>query len=95
MGHGFGEPIRRGRRRRREGREARRRRRRRYGSGLFAELGLLDLVLDLFLLDFPLLIVPPPHRSLILALDAQITAGFAYWFVLVTFLSSKTTGKAS
>ena len=64
-------------------------------SGLFAELGLLYLVLDFLLLDPPLLVVSPPHGSFILALDTQVTASLAHWFVLITLLSSKTAGKAT
>jgi hypothetical protein len=78
--------------------------RRRYGiangscllvSGLLSELGALDDVFDGFLLLASHFIVAPPHRSLVLALQAQVSARFATRLAFIALLPSKPTREAS
>ena len=62
---------------------------------LFGELRALDDVFDGFFLLPAHLVVAPPHRSLVLALQSQVSARFAAWFALVALLASKPACEAS
>jgi len=64
-------------------------------SGFFGELRSLDDVFDHFFLLTALLVVAPPHRALVFAFQAQMSAGFAAWFALVAFLSSQSAREAA
>lgn len=54
---------------------------------LFIELGALNDVLDDFFLISPLLVVTPPHWSLVFALQTEMFAGAAGRLALVTLLA--------
>ena len=54
---------------------------------LLIELRALDNVLDDFFLVSPLLVVAPPHWSLVFALQAKMFAGAAGRLALVTLLA--------
>ena len=54
--------------------------------GLLGELGVLDGVLDLVLLQLALLVVAPPQRPLVLAGQAQVLARATAWLALVALL---------
>lgn len=56
--------------------------------GLFREFRALDDVLDHFLLLPPLLIVAPPHRSLVFAFESKMSAGLASGFSFIALLPS-------
>lgn len=55
---------------------------------LLGEFRSLDNVLDHFLLLPPLLIVAPPHRSLVLAFKSKVSASLASGFSFIALLSS-------
>lgn len=61
---------------------------------LLVELGALDDVLDDFFLTPSLIIVAPPHRPLVFALETQVFACAARGLSLITLLPSKTTCEA-
>jgi hypothetical protein len=57
-------------------------------AGLLGELLPLDDHLDVVLLVPPLIVVAPPHWSLIIASQSQILASCAAWGTFVALLSS-------
>jgi hypothetical protein len=61
---------------------------------LLVELCALDDVLDDFLLVASLLIVAPPHWSLVLALQTKMFAGATRRLSLITLLASQATCEA-
>ena len=61
---------------------------------LFIELRALDDVLDELFLSPPLLIVAPPHGSLVFTLESQVFASAAGRLSFITLLPSKTTCEA-
>lgn len=64
-------------------------------GGFLGQLGALDDVLDRLLLLLALVIVAPPHRPLVLALEPQMLAGLALALPFVTLLSSQPTCEAA
>lgn len=58
-------------------------------------LSLLDLVLDAFLLDPPLLCVSPPDRTFVFAFHTQIYTGSAGGMLLITLLSAQAACEAT
>lgn len=58
-------------------------------------LSLLDLVLDAFLLDPPLLCVSPPDRAFVFAFHTQIYTGSAGGMLLITLLSAQAACEAT
>lgn len=58
-------------------------------------LGLLDLVLDMLFLEAPLLGIPPPNRTLVIASHAEVIASTARGVLLVALLSAQATCKAT
>ena len=62
---------------------------------LLVRLCTLDDALDVVLLLPSLLAVAPPHRSLVVALETEVFAGFAQRFALVTLLPPKTAGETT
>lgn len=63
--------------------------------GLFVELGALDDVLYSLLLVPSLLVVAPPHWSLVFARKAQMSASFATRFALIALLPSQSACEAA
>lgn len=59
------------------------------------ELGALDNGLDVLLLLLALLIVAPPHGSLVITLQAEMLAGLAGRVAFVALLPSQTTCEAT
>ena len=70
---------------------AHRRRRRDF----LGELRPLDDGLDVFLLILPVLIIAPPHRSLVLAVETQVFASLAGRLSFIALLSSQSTCEAT
>jgi hypothetical protein len=64
-------------------------------SILLLQLGMLDDILDVLLLLAALLVVAPPHGSLILALEAKIAACSAAGLALIALLPSKPASEAA
>lgn len=64
-------------------------------SCLFGQLGSLNDALDHFLLLPSLLVVTPPHRALVFALQSQMSASFAAGFALIAFLPSQSACEAA
>lgn len=58
-------------------------------------LSLLNFILDALLLKSPLLCIPPPNRTLILATHTEIDTGATGRVVLIALLSTQTTCKAA
>jgi hypothetical protein len=61
---------------------------------LFVGLGALYDGLDMILLFPPCLIVAPPQRSLVLAVETKVPASLAFGFALVALLSPQSAGEA-
>lgn len=59
------------------------------------QLGSLDNGFDVLLLFPSLLIVAPPHRPFVLAIEAKVSAGLTFRSRLVTLLSAETTCEAT
>lgn len=55
---------------------------------LLSKLLALDNDLDVFLVSSARIVIAPPKRSLILALQAEMLAGGAVWRTFVALLSS-------
>ena len=55
-------------------------------GALLIELGLLDYILNIILLLPALLIITPPHWSLVVAGESQVLAGFALRLRFVALL---------
>lgn len=64
-------------------------------STLLIELRALDDVFNHFFLVCPVLVVAPPHWSLVFALQAKMFAGAARRLSLIALLSSQTACEAS
>lgn len=64
-------------------------------GGLLRQLGVLDACFDHLLLLLPLLVVTPPHRPFVFALQPEIFARSAQPFPFVALLSSQATCKAT
>jgi hypothetical protein len=62
---------------------------------LFLELGVLDNLLDVFLVIPSLLRVAPPQGTLIFTADAQFSASLAAALSLVTLFPSQAAGEAA
>lgn len=60
-----------------------------------AELGILDNGLDHLFVISALIIVPPPDRPFVLALQLQIVAGLADRFAFVALLSPETASETT
>lgn len=62
---------------------------------LFRQLCVLDYILDVLLLLLALIIVTPPRRSFVLALQSEIPACFTLTLSFIAFLSSKPAGETT
>ena len=62
---------------------------------LLGKLSALDNILDHFLLLSPLLSIAPPHRTLIIASQAQVSACFTSRLTFFALLSSKSACKTT
>ena len=63
--------------------------------GLLVQLGALDDILDSLLLASSLLIVAPPHWSLVFARKAQMSASFATRLALIALFPSQSACEAA
>ena len=68
---------------------------RRSGCTLLVGLGAFDDRLDEVFLLAPCLIVAPPQRSLVFAIEAKVSAGFALSPAFVALLPPKSARKAA
>lgn len=62
---------------------------------LLGDFSALYYVLDVLLLLLPLIVVGPPRRSFVLALQPQVLACFTLTLAFVTLLSSKAACEAT
>jgi len=62
---------------------------------LLGELRPLDDGLDVFLLILPVLIIAPPHWSLVFAVETQVFASLAGGLAFIALLSSQSTCEAT
>ena len=62
---------------------------------LFGKFGVTDDVLDMFLLLATQLIIAPPDRTLVFALEVEVPARLARWFAFVALFTAQATGEAA
>lgn len=67
----------------------------REAGGLLGQLRALDDIFDVLLLPPSLIVVAPPHWSLVLAGQAEMLAGLAFRFPLIALLSSQSACEAA
>ena len=64
-------------------------------GSLLGKFRVANDILDVFFLLTTQLVVAPPDRSLVLALEVEMSARLARWFAFVAFLTAQATSEAA